>query len=161
MTNAILSIDVLKEIMDRVESKTIQHNSEELEANPVSNAAAKLYQTLKDAVDLVMEEGQAVIEKGRDMVLGEWVRQRQALGNRSSELLKKFQEQFQLLIGEAMESIVQSLPCQISGNALGKLDVVTYKMALSVAPSISFAATEWLKIVAAGGIEVSVAYKFT
>jgi hypothetical protein len=160
MTTATLSLAELHAIMNRVETETIRHDTEALEANPVLNAAGELYRRLKEAVELVIAEGQEAIERARDAVVSEWQRQRAALGNRAAELLTIFQEQYQRLLTEAMESIARSVPRQLSGNSPGLLDGISCKMALSVAPSVSFAATEWLKVVATGGLEVSVTYKF-
>ena len=64
--SATLNIDELHVILARVEGKTIKHDPDSLESNPVLNAASALYNRLKAAAERVSLEGAVVLQATQD-----------------------------------------------------------------------------------------------
>ncbi len=155
-----LNIEELHVILARVESETIKHDPDSLQSNPVLNAASALYNRLKAAAERVSLEGAAVLEAASDSVVQEWEALKASLGAKASELLALFQKQIGLLITDTMQSIAQAIPSSLNRtDGVLNLDSVAFKLALGLSPSVSVAATEWLKLVATAGAEVTLSYR--
>jgi hypothetical protein len=159
MPVALWSLSELHNLMDSVEKETLTPNVYALEANPVINAAKLLYDTLREATDIVIIEGSKALDRAIELVMDQYELLKVQLKSDVKELLEIFQRQLSKLIVGTMEHISAGLPAELAAEPPRKLDSIAFKLALSLSPSISVAATEWLRLMATGGAEVQVTYK--
>ena len=156
----LLTLDEVLLLMQTVQERSLQHDADELHDNPVKKAVQRIYDRLKDAVRLVSEFGQEKLEEARDLVVEEWLEVKKTLGDAVHEALALFQEMMQRLLSAAFETISGSLPGRLATGDGARLDTVAFRTSIALSPSVAFAATEWLKVAATGGFDVSVSYKF-
>lgn len=162
VTDAPTTAEVMA-LMDRVQAEVDAEFAPddaglELHADPVLAASADLYRRLKESMRRVMLEGADALDSATHYVVERWEHHRRILGARAADLADAFRRKLRRLLRATLELLAGTVPERIERDGPCQLERISFTMALAVAPSISFGIHEVLRVVATGGVEMSLSY---
>jgi hypothetical protein len=127
-------------------------------ADPLMGGLSELTAKLRTATRQIALAGLEAIDDGIRLITECWERQRAQLGERASELSDAFRHQVATMIHAVMNKLARLAPAQIERTNPMNISSVSFKLSLALSPSVVASATEWFRLVATGGIEVSLTY---
>jgi hypothetical protein len=127
-------------------------------ADPVMGALSELTARLRTATRQIALAGWEAIDEGVKLITECWQTYRAQLGERASELSDAFRHQVATMIQGVLEKLARLAPAKIERATPMNISSISFKLSLALSPSVVGSATEWFRLVATGGIEMSLTY---
>jgi len=164
LPGAISTKDLL-ELIDSAEKMELDNlrppdlaDDDVLLADPVMGALSELTARLRTATRQIALAGWQAIDEGVKLITECWETHRAQLGERASELSDAFRHQVATLIHGVMDKLARLAPARIERTTPMSISSISFKLSLALSPSVVASATEWFRLVATGGIEMSLTY---
>jgi hypothetical protein len=127
-------------------------------SDPVMEAFSTLMGRLRAATGQIMLDGTAALDGAINAISECWVSYRAQLGARATELSDAFRHALGEMVHAMMDKLARLVPAQVAQVPPMSLATISFKLSFALSPSVVASATEWFRLLAVGGIEVSATY---